>query len=48
MAKIKYFDYDAKGHLAQDCPKPKKVFNYTRVNELCVSSFVFLPDTYLW
>ena len=49
MAKIKCFNCNAKGHLAQDCPKPKKVFNYTKVSELYVASSVFLTDTYpLW
>ena len=49
MAKIKYFNYNIKGHFAHDCPKPKKVFSYTQVSELCVASFVFLINIYsLW
>ena len=49
MAKIKCFNYNAKWHFAHDCPKPKKVFNYTQVSEICITSFVFLIDSYsLW
>ena len=46
IAKIKCFNCNSKRHFAQDCLEPKKEFNYTKVSELCVTSFIFLIDSY--
>ena len=46
MTKIKCFNCNAKRHFAQDCLKPNKVFNYTKVNELYAAKCIFLTNSY--